>query len=197
MARPKQVSDEEVFSAAQRLYMLRGHQHFTLSELARELDISRSAIIQRFEGVDALKRTLSEQALAYFEQLLGAVPASRSGASLMALAECLGNMLGGRAQLASFLQGFQADLADEALAQLDTRRTEALFDAVSERMPEMAIEHDAAVEAFVAHLGGTLLQWQVLSEDVNPSDFLSARTRVWLRLAGIPLEEVPVKQGAH
>ncbi len=189
MARPKQVTDETLFSTAQHLYMVRGHQQFTLSELARELDISRAAIIQRFEGVEALKRTLSEQALTYFEKLLGSVSAARSAASLMALAVCIGDMLGSRAQLASFLQGFQADLADEALAQLDKRRTEVLFDAVSKRMPELVISHDAAVEAFIAHLGGTLLQWQVIPEEISPAKFLIERTRVWLYLAGIPLDD--------
>lgn len=186
MARPKQVSDEEVFRVAQRLYMLRGHQHFTVSELAREVNLSRAAIIQRFDGVEALKRVLSDQALTYFEALLDAVPRERSGASLTALAVCIGEMLEGRAQLANFLQGFQMDLADEALAQLDQRRTEALFNAVSARMPQLdVVEHSAAVDAFVAHLGGTLLQWQVLAEEVSPGEFLHERTRVWLRLAGI------------
>ncbi len=189
MARPKQVSDEEVFRVAQRLYMLRGHQHFTVSELAREVDLSRAAIIQRFEGVESLKRVLSDQALTYFEELLDSVPRQRTGASLTELAVCIGEMLEGRAQLANFLQGFQTDLADEALAQLDQRRTEALFNAVSARMPQLDIvEHRAAVEAFVAHLGGTLLQWQVLPDEVSPADFLRERTQVWLRLAGIASE---------
>jgi TetR/AcrR family macrolide resistance operon transcriptional repressor len=188
MARPKQISDADLYRAAQRIYQLRGHHNFTLSELAREVNLSRAAIIQRLEGAEALKLALSADALSLFEGALRELPSTRDGNSLLSLATFIGSTLSERTQLASFLQNFQADLADEHLAELDERRTAALFDAVSQRMPKIAVAHESAVQAFVAHLGGTLLQWQVLSETVSAKDFMIERTKIWLQIAGIPLD---------
>ena len=186
MARPKQISDADLYRAAQRVYQRRGHHHFTLSELAREVKLSRAAIIQRLEGAEALKVALSADALSLFEGALRELPSARGGDSLIALAAFIGSTLSERTQLASFLQNFQADLADEHLAELDERRAAALFEAVSLRMPEIAVDHTSAVQAFVAHLGGSLLQWQILAETISAEAFMIERTRVWLQIAGIP-----------
>jgi TetR/AcrR family macrolide resistance operon transcriptional repressor len=186
MARPKQISDTDLYRAAQRVYQRRGHHNFTLSELAREVKLSRAAIIQRLDGAEALKIALSADALSFFEDALRVLPSTRDGNSLIALAAFIGDTLTERTQLASYLQNFQADLADKHLAELDERRAAALFDAVSERMPKIAVEHASAVQAFVAHMGGSLLQWQILAETVSAKQFMIERTRVWLQIAGIP-----------
>ncbi len=79
---------------------------------------------------------------------------------------------------------------------MEQQRMEVLRSAVSARMPAVAVEHDSAVLAFIAHMGGSLMQWQVLSEG-DAASYLMERTRAWLKLAGIPFSgEAPGTVGA-
>jgi TetR/AcrR family transcriptional regulator, macrolide resistance operon repressor len=186
MARPKQASDEQVLQAAHRIYAECGHQGFTLSQLARELGLSRAAIIQRFDSAEALRMRLARERIANFRSLLEQLPAQRSGDALLSLATFIGGMVGSRPQLAAFMQNMQTDLADDEMVQLEKDRGEAMLDAISVRMPETAVDKQSAALAFRAHISGTLLQWQVEERPITPRDFLVERTREWLRLAGIP-----------
>lgn len=187
MARPKQASDEQVLQAAHRIYAERGHQGFTLSQLARELGLSRAAIIQRFDSAEALRMRLARERIGDFRSLLEQLPAQRSGDALLSLAAFIGGLVGSRPQLAGFMQNLQTDLADDEMVQLEKDRGEAMLDAISVRMPETAIDNRSAALAFRAHISGSLLQWQVEERPITPRDFLVERTGEWLRLAGIPV----------
>lgn len=186
MARPKQASDEEVLEAAHRIYRERGHQGFTLSELARDVGLSRAAIIQRFDSADALRMKLARERVGRFATILEGLPVTRGGDALVSLAAFIGGMVGGRRQLASFMQNMQADLGDGELRELEKTRGQAMLDAIEARMPAVAIDRASAALAFRAHLSGSLMQWQVEERAISPADFLVERTRDWLRLAGIP-----------
>jgi TetR/AcrR family transcriptional regulator, macrolide resistance operon repressor len=186
MARPKQASDEQVLQAAHRIYAECGHQGFTLSQLARELGLSRAAIIQRFDSAEALRMRLARERIGDFRSLLEQLPAQRSGDALLSLAMFIGGLVGSRPQLGAFMQNMQTDLADDELVKLEKDRGEAMLDAISVRMPETAVDNRSAALAFRAHISGSLLQWQVEERQITPRDFLVERTREWLRLAGIP-----------
>jgi TetR/AcrR family macrolide resistance operon transcriptional repressor len=186
MARPKQASDAEVMETAERIYAQRGHQGFTLSELAREVNLSRAAIIQRFGNAEGLRMRMARQHIAHFQKLLEQLPVSRDGDALIALAAFVGQLVGGRQQLTAFMLNLHADLQDEKLGELQKERAAALHQAIALRMPPVAIEPESAVSAFRAHLSGSLIQWQSSPEAVSAGDFLAARTREWLRLASVP-----------
>lgn len=189
MARPKQASDEQVLQAAHRIYAERGHQGFTLSQLARELELSRAALIQRFGSAEALRMRLARERIAYFRERLEQLPAQRNGDALLSLAAFIGGMVGTRPQLAAFMQNLQSDLVDAEMVQLEKDRGEAMLDAIEVRMPEIAIDTRSAALAFRAHISGSLLQWQVEERPITPCDYLVERTREWLRLAGIACDD--------
>lgn len=188
MARPKTASDEEILQAAHRVMLRRGHEGFTLSEVAREVGLTRSAIIQRFDSTQSLKITLTAKMVSLFEGALNSLPVSCSGDGLVALVEFIGGMIPDRKQLGAFMQSLQSGIHDKDLVNLESQRSMALHQAISDRMPIVAIDHDSAVLAFMANIGGSLSQWQVWS-DVDAKTFLVERTCEWLRLAGIPFED--------
>ena len=88
-----------------------------------------------------------------------------------------------------------SNIKDEELAKLERRREEALRAAVSARMPTVAIAREAAVNAFLAHIGGSLMQWEVKT-DIDAGTHLVERTKEWLRLAGIPRDPPGTSTGA-
>lgn len=189
MARPKQASDDQVLQTAHRIYAERGHQGFTLSELARKVGLSRAAVIQRFGSAEALRMRLARQRIGYFRQLLEELPAERGGDSLLSLAAYIGGLVGSRPQLAAFMQNLQTDLSDSEMAQLEKDRGEAMLEAIAARMPELSIDKRSAALAFRAHISGSLLQWQVEERPITPRDFLVERTREWLRLVSVPFSQ--------
>lgn len=186
MARPKLASDRDVLRVAHRIYAEQGHKGFTLSALAREVDLSRAALIQRFGNVDQLRMRLASERMGLLRLQLEQLPVERSGDALLALAAFIGNMVRDRSGLAAFMQTLQADLTDEALLRLEKERGEALLEAAAQRMPELRIARHSAAKAFRAHLAGSLMQWQVEERDISARDFLVERTMDWLRLAGVP-----------
>lgn len=189
MARPKHASDEEVLQAAHRIYTERGHQGFTLSELARDVGLSRAAIIQRFDSADALRMKLARERIGRFATILDALPVAHGGDGLVSLAAFIGSLVGERRQLSSFMQNLQADLGAGELLELEKSRGKMLDNAIGLRMPALNIDPHSAVLAFRAQLSGSLWQWQVEERDISARDFLVERTREWLRLAGIPFGE--------
>ncbi len=186
MARPKHASDQQVLSAAHRIYSERGHRGFTLSELARDVDLSRAALIQRFGNVESLRMRLARERAGRLRQLLAELPVERSGDALIALAAFIGSMVEGRSGLASYMQAVQADLDDAELIHVEKERGAALSEAVACRMPELPIDNQSAALAFRAHLAGSLMQWQVEERPISARDFLVERTREWLRLVRLP-----------
>ncbi len=91
MARPKTASDTEILQAAHRVMIRRGFERFTVAEVAREVGVSRSAIIQRFESTEALKIRLTARMVERFRQTLDSLPVSRSEEGLLELTGFIGN----------------------------------------------------------------------------------------------------------
>jgi AcrR family transcriptional regulator len=188
MARKQSASDEQILQAALKVIIRQGHDGFTLSAVADEVGLSRAAIILRFKGTDALKATLTAYIAGLFVKSLAALPAERSGASLLALVAHIGGMLTSPGSLAAFMRNYHANIGNEELSRIEHQRGAALQAAISTRMPPVAIDHESAVLAFNAHLTGSMMQWEVRTE-IDAKSYLVERTKEWLRLAGVqPVE---------
>jgi AcrR family transcriptional regulator len=184
MARKQSASDDEILQAALRVIMRRGHDGFTLSEVAREVGLSRAAIILRFKGTDALKLRLTAYIVDLFIKALDSLPVERSGNSLLALVAFIGRMITSPGSLTAFMRTYHANIRDEELVRLEIRRGDALKAAISARMPPVAIAHDSAVVEFAAHIGGTLMEWEAEIR-TDACSYMVMRTKEWLQLAGI------------
>lgn len=192
MARPQTVSDEEILLAARRVISSSGYDRFTLSEVAKAVGLSRAAIILRFKSTHDLKIALIKHMTAMFQDVLDRLPVFRSGDGLLVLVGFIGEVIAERDRLAGFMQSVQSDLNDAELLALEVKRVEVLRKAISDRMPEVGIDHQSAVIAFDANLGGSIMQWQV-EKEVSAFDFLVERTRAWLSLVGIEYSQGPIE----
>lgn len=186
MGRTQSVSDEEILEAARRVIARSGYDAFTLTEVADDVGLSRAAIILRFQSTQALKLRLTAKLADEFVTRIEALPAERGAEGLLALARFIGSHTRTRASVQSFMQRLRTNEEDPKLAAIDNRMIAAFHGAISARMPETALTHEAAVLAFRAHIGGSLMNWQT-EEGIEAADYLEQRTRDWLKLAHIPV----------
>lgn len=188
MARSPTVSDEEILDAAKTVLYRRGPDAFTLAEVATAVGLSRAAIILRFKSTQELKITLLGKMVSSFTLEVENLPKTPGGDNLLKIAAFIGNRLSDVQSLSSFLNNHLSNISEPALADLEKKRGAAWFNAISRAMPPVAIDHDAAVAAFSAHLSGTLLAWPGRDNETC-LNYMLRRTREWLRLAGIPYSE--------
>jgi TetR/AcrR family macrolide resistance operon transcriptional repressor len=188
MARTSTVSDDEIFEAARKVIGRRGADAFTLSEVASDVGLSRAAIILRFKSTHDLKITILGRMVNQFIRLLDDLPKVPGGDHLIAVAEFIGNHAGNQDASASFFSDYSRNLKDTELLALEKRRGDALHLAITNVMPETAVERSSAVIAFRAHLAGSIMAW-VASNETDPGIYLAERTREWLRLVGIPFTD--------
>jgi AcrR family transcriptional regulator len=188
MARPLSVTDDEVLEASERVAARVGTHSLTVSEVAREVGLTRAAITLRFAGADALKRLVMERKARRFEERIAAIDLQHGASGLLSIAEMLGGMLKGREQAANFWLRYSLDIDDPAMRGMEERRGHALRALIAGVMPETAIEKSAAVETFMALMTGSMLNWQT-SDHPDASAFLRKRALDWIRLARIPVDE--------
>lgn len=191
MARPFTATDEQIIDAAHAVMARRGADHFTVSEVAREVGLSRAAITQRFNGVEALRSIVVNQLSSSFEQKIAQLNVAPGAPGLLDIANLVGMMAGARCRFSAFLLDYTSNISDRSRREFEERRGAVLRAAVARVMPPLAISQSAAVDAYMANLIGSLIAWQS-SEHPDAAEFLRRRTRDWLLLAGI-LEVVPVE----
>lgn len=185
MARPQSVSDEQIMQAARRVIAQRGYDGFTLAQVAEELGISRTAIILRFKSTRELKKRITTHTVELLRREMERLPVEQGGDGLVKLAVSIGKHTPSRDEVATLWLVSHGNLQDEELAAHEQERGEILRDAISARMPKTALPHGDAVNAFMAHLSGSVTQW-LASGESSPTDFLTRRTQEWLILANIP-----------
>lgn len=193
MARPLTVSDDDIFEAAQRVLKRRGPDGFSIAEVATEVGLSRAAIILRFRSTEALKLTLLTRLADQFDAQLQQLPKVMGGDGLLHIGAFVGGHVGSREGSAKFFANYSVHVRNRSQMKLEYQRGEALSKAISQVMPTVTLSHDSAVEAFRAHLSGTILAWLSLDDD-NPRRHLVLRTRDWLTLANIPFSEALVEE---
>jgi TetR/AcrR family macrolide resistance operon transcriptional repressor len=188
MARTQTVSDEEILAAAREVFERRGMHGFTLSDVASEIGLSRAAVILRFESTHKLKVELMTRVVDEFIHDLKSLPNSPGGDSLLEVATFIGEHARNRATLPIFLADYAADMDDSELGALERKRGEALHRVILNLMPQIHIDRESAATAFGTHLTGTIINW-VAVEETDWRAFFQTRTKVWLRLAGIPFSD--------
>ncbi|WP_340588987.1 helix-turn-helix domain-containing protein [Erythrobacter alti] len=184
MARPLSVTDEEIFDAAQNVMAQSGPAGFSISEVARQVGLSRAAITFRFEGPDQLKRATFARAIAFMEKEVATWTIEEGSEGLLEIASRIGRMVGGRENFGSFMMRFSENLDDPAGIEMEQQRGEVVRAAVGRAMPETCVTKAEAIDAFMANISGALLSWRASSGE-DAEDFMVARTKVWLRLAGL------------
>jgi TetR/AcrR family macrolide resistance operon transcriptional repressor len=188
MGRLQSVTDQEILQAARKVIAKRGPDAFTLSEVAGEVGLSRAAIILRFKSTQALKVTIVRQQVGQFLDAIEKVQGKPGGDGLLEVAAFLGAYVGSRKGSAAFFRSYSSNVQDRELVKLESERGGALRAVISRVMPKVAIEHEAAVDAFNTHIAGSIIIW-LGSNDRDAHAFLVRRTKEWLRLVGIPYSE--------
>ncbi len=82
MPRPKLKSDDEVLEAATVVLKRCGPIEFTLSGVAKEVGLSRAALIQRFTNRDTLLVRMMERGVEQVRHYLNAIPRRRAARAL-------------------------------------------------------------------------------------------------------------------
>lgn len=185
MARTQSVSDREILQAARLVMERRGYNQFTLMAVAKEVGLSRAAIILRFKSTDNLKIVLWGSMVDEFIASLNDLPQEPGGDSLLAIAEFISRIRGTREGSSAFFADFPSIMENPDMSRLELKRSKALRNTIYNAMPETRISRESAAVAFSAHLTGTLFSWNALQIN-NPDEYFMERTREWLTLAGIP-----------
>lgn len=188
MARPLSATDDEILDAACAVVARRGSDGFTLSEVARDVGLSRAALILRFQSADDLKRSSLQRLADRFDDRINAVAFEPGARGLLALADAIGGMIGGRENLTTFMFELNANMRDPELAMIEEQRGDTLRRAIARILPPLPVSAADAANAFMANLTGSIMQWQTTG-DGNAARFLRERTVIWLTLAGIPVDE--------
>jgi AcrR family transcriptional regulator len=191
MARPQLVSDEEIFSAAERVLVQLGGHRFSIAAVAEAVGLSRAAIILRFKSTEALRDEVLKRMVQAFIDRMNAIDGAPGGNTLLLLASAIGTQISRRGLGTSFFDG-GSQHRSELLQHLVRIRSETIDQAIARAMPKLHIERREAVAMFSTHLGGTVLAWQSM-ENADLLPLMIERSCTWLALAGIPYDKAFAK----
>ena len=169
MARPRKVSDEQVFAAAQRVMARVGPSELTLGLIGQEAGVTAGALVQRFGS----KRNLMVRMAGLFaggigEMFAGLRTAHRSPlAVIRAYARCMASMAATPDALARNLAYLEEDLTDPDLrahllqSARETRRELLALVAAAKERGELEADTPAVplVRNIEALVSGALLTW--------------------------------------
>ena len=172
--RPRKVTDDEIFAAAQRAMSRRGPHELTLADIAGEAGVTPGLLVQRFGSKRDLLVTLSARfagsAGAIFAGLRAAHPSPL--AAVRAYAACMADLAPTPEALLRNLAYLQVDLADDVLrrhlvenARATRREIEALLKgaaAADELRRDVDIRSLARTVEVV--VGGSLMSWATYRE---------------------------------
>lgn len=168
-ARPRRISDEEIFAAALRAMSRLPPSELTLAAIGAEAGVTAGALVQRFGSKRALQLALA-RAGAEGEAALASDFLAQHGSPLRALeayARCMTGLAESPAAFQRGLAYLQQDLADPELHRLLARQTEgnrtaiAALLAAAREAGELRPEADPKrlapiVEALIA---GGMMSW--------------------------------------
>ncbi|WP_417620978.1 TetR/AcrR family transcriptional regulator [Parasphingorhabdus sp.] len=191
MPRPLSATDDDIMEAAQKVLALRGSNGFSVSEVARELSLSRTAITLRFKSAQNLKQQVLRRNAELFKGKLGNLKLEKGAAGLIEIAELIGGMTNGRQNFSDYMARYASNVNDPDAMEIEQQRGQILREAILAVMPETTLPPEDAADAFMAHLTGSLMNWQGRST-ISASSFLRERTIKWLRLVGISGEQIGI-----
>jgi TetR/AcrR family macrolide resistance operon transcriptional repressor len=194
MARPLTATDDDIVKAAYAVVQRVGYEGFTISEVARQLGLTRAAITQRFGSADQLKTIVCRLTAEQLEGLINQLSAVPGPEGLLEFATFLGGMIGSRENLSSFLQGYSRTIHDQVRLQLEERRGRAMRAAIQRVMPPCNVVPEIAADMFMTFMSGSMLAWKSgRSEDAI--SFLREQTLQWMELAGIEYDAALASPG--
>ncbi len=167
--RPRKVTDEQLFQAAQATMSRVGPGELTLEVIAREAGVTAAVLVQRFGSKRALLLALFERASGESGRFIAELAQKHSSplAALRAYADCMAGMAASPAALARSLAYLQIDLTDSEFRKhlaKQARTTRAGF----ERLLLAAIENEELkpscdagrlARTVEAILSGSMLTW--------------------------------------
>lgn len=172
--RPRKVSDDDVFAAAQRAMTRMGPSELTLAHIAEEAGVTAGALVQRFGSKRYLMLQIMDRFSGGTTEIFALLRKGRRSplAILRAYGECMADMAATPAAFLRNLAYLQLDLADEdfrrrlAVSARDTREElRKLIDeaiAAGELVPATNARQLArTVEAVV---GGSMMSWATHQE---------------------------------
>jgi AcrR family transcriptional regulator len=117
MSRPRKVSDDEVFMAAQRAMARLGPSELTLAEIAAEAGVTAGALVQRFGSKRDLMLALSARFSGGTGEMFAAIRQGHRSplAALRAYGDCISGLATSPEALARNLAYLQNDLTDPDL----------------------------------------------------------------------------------
>ena len=168
-ARPRKVSDEDVFTAAYQVMQRLGPGELTLAGIAEEAGVTAGALVQRFGSKRELLLRLSERFAGGTGEMFAALrQAHRSPlAALRAYADCMAGLAATPAALLRNLSYLQLDLTDEDFrknletsARATRRELQNLVrDAVAVKELVPATNAKQLARTIEAVIAGSMLSW--------------------------------------
>jgi AcrR family transcriptional regulator len=168
--RPRLASDAEILAGALRAITRLGPVRLTLADVAREVDLSAAALVQRFGSKRQLLLAVAAQAPegndALFQMLREANPSHLQ--ALLAMAGCMAQMGSTPAEISNTLAFLQIDLTDPEFHRLALQSSRAVHagiralvkDAV--RAGELTrCDPERLAHALQAAMNGSLLNWAI------------------------------------
>jgi len=132
-ARPRRVSDEQVFEAALRAMSLLPPSELTLAAIGAEAGMTAGALVQRFGSKRQLLLTLARKAAEAGPEDAGQMITAHGSplAALEAYAACMSGLAASPAAFQRGLAYLQQDLADPELQDLLARQTDGMRAALA------------------------------------------------------------------
>ena len=161
MARPKLHSDDTILAAAQKVLLVKGPSNFTLSDVAREVGISRAALIQRFTDKATLHLKVMERSTQEVRDYLAEVPQETGLDPLWALLKDLIDGMGAGEGFAGYLLLEWSDVVDERLNALARERNALVRAAIRDRLPDVPRDPDNAASLIQSAIQGATMQWLI------------------------------------
>lgn len=193
-ARPRKVSDDEVFMAAHRAMSRLGPGELTLAHIAEEAGVTAGALVQRFGSKRDLLLQLSERfSGGTGEMFAGLRRGHRSPlAALRAYSDCMAGMAGSPAAVARSLSYLQIDLTDPDFRQHLARQARATREEL-QTLIRAAIEAKELVSSvnpkqlartIEAVVSGSMLSWACYQQGTSSKwmrDDVNAILKPYLR----------------
>ena len=183
MARPRKVSDEQVFEAAYRVMQRRGPSEWTLADVASEAGLTAGALVQRYGS----KRALLVELIAGYadagDEMYGALLTQHASplAAVRAYAQQVACLAESPETFAHHLDYLKLDLTDPAMHVHFRRSAEAARSFLQEALERAVAAGELRANTDVGALArkletavtGSLFTWATY-RDGSASDWVSS-----------------------
>lgn len=174
MPRPKLKTNDDILDAANLVLLEKGGTDFTLADVARKVDLSRAALIQRFGDRQGLLHGMAEREVTQTRAYIESLPLVPGADGLKAfLAEIVGSMGDGKSFSARVHLAW-AEANDPQLRAHANQRYGLVQEAIAARLPEHIEDRTETARLIHAIIAGATMQW-IVSEDPHLGDFVITR----------------------